>query len=353
MPHTAGMKKGTSSAKQKKAVMEDDLPKDITIDSLLDDEDLQNELYALGWKDHHSEQQSSKKSTSSVMSSVKSNPKKPESQPIDPFAMLETSPIDLHAVSSIGMIDESQLSLNEEDLQDPELLSMYQDLRGSDDDEEVQDNDHPRPQSQHFQQVDHYHGKEPTASHPTSVSHSVASNPIVQAPKQSSIPQSASASVPSFSEEDVIAANHEILSSSQLTAEEATKRALQYRRDGDTTEALKWFRLAKQLEGAATKPASSSSSAATSVPSKTSSSVLPPQPPPKPMKPNTTSTTSSNPTSTASSGLPSFLLGKSSPAVTPYSSSSSSTSTSSGVVGNNPAASVPSKLNPKSISDKG
>jgi hypothetical protein len=352
MPHTSEMKKGTSSAKQKKAVMEDDLPKDITIDSLLDDEDLQNELYALGWKDHQSQQQSSKKSTSSVMSSVKSNPKKPESQPIDPFAMLETSPIDLHAVSSIGMIDESQLSLNEEDLQDPELLSMYQDLRGSDDDEEVQDNDHPRPQSQHFQQVDHYHGKEPTASHPTSVSHSVASNPTVQAPKQSSIPQSASASVPSFSEEDVIAANHEILSSSQLTAEEATKRALQYRRDGDTTEALKWFRLAKQLEGA-TKPASSSSSAATSVPSKTSSSVLPPQPPPKPMKPNTTSTTSSNPTSTASSGLPSFLLGKSSPAVTPYSSSSSTSSTSSGVVGNNPAASVPSKLNPKSISDKG
>jgi hypothetical protein len=357
------MKKATSFKQKQPSGLEDDFPTGITIDSLLDDEDLQNELHALGWNDHLNQQSSSKKSASSKSSasSLKTNEKKPESQLVDPFTMLESPPIDLRDVSSIGMIDESQLSLNDEDLEDPELLSMYQDLHGSDDDEEEQDGVHPVQQNRFSQPTDHYAANEPDTSlplssfqsHPNPVNNKTtipnAQLPLKQSTTSPSPSASTSISVPSFSKEDVIAVNHEILSASQLTAEEATKRALQYRRDGNTSEALKWFRLAKQLEETTVSmpvpsvPSVSHKTATTAPPSSTSStaSVLPPQLPPKPVKSNTTTTSTA-----AASILPSFLSGKSSSkaaaGITPSSSASSSSYVEERA----------SNTNPKSISDK-
>jgi hypothetical protein len=364
-PTSKGMKKATSFKQKQPSGLEDDFPTGITIDSLLDDEDLQNELHALGWNDHLNQRSSSKKSASSKSSasSLKTNEKKPESQLVDPFTMLESPPIDLRDVSSIGMIDESQLSLNDEDLEDPELLSMYQDLHGSDDDEEEQDGVHPVQQNRFSLPTDHYAANEPATSLPLSSFPNPVNNkttipnaqlPLKQSTTSPSPSVSTSISLPSFSKEDVIAANHDILSASQLTAEEATKRALQYRRDGNTSEALKWFRLAKQLEETTVSmpvpsvpsvPSVSHKTATTAPSSSTSStaSVLPPQLPPKPVKSNTTATTTST---AAVSSLPSFLSGKSS------SKAAAGITPSSSALSSSYVEERASNTNPKSISDK-
>jgi hypothetical protein len=223
---------------------------EITLEALLDDEDLQSELKSLGWSEPVSRSGGSSQRASNKAQNKPPMPSRP-SKKVAASGRIEEdfdSPFndahfDIPSIDHIGVVDESSLKLEDHDLNDPELLSMYQDLEGNDSEEETEDDN------------DNENKKASSSSVP---GHS-ESIPRVE-----------------FTSESVTNASNDILNYSNISAEEATKKALQFRRDGNTAEALKWFRLSKQLQNAKGPESIPLKSATGTVPAQTAVKSGPP-----------------------------------------------------------------------------
>lgn len=215
--------------------MEEDLP-EVTIDSLRADKDLQAELRALGWVDDHA-----------VEFAPRGSKNQAAYQPGEDLV-----DFDLNSMANLGIIDENAIQFDEKDLEDPELLSMYQAM------------------SVNPQQESYFTPPQSRQEH-------------VQAPREV---------IPTINPKQVTEVTQDILNYSTLTAEEAKQKALQFKREGNTEEALKWFRLSKQLQSAKEEQSSA--------PAK---GPLPPPKPEKPMKPAKSATEPSR-SSRASPAVP-------------------------------------------------
>ncbi|RYG93949.1 hypothetical protein EON65_58185, partial [archaeon] len=96
----------------------------IDIQSILNDQSLNQELLDLGWEVEHP--------ASNPMQNVRSKallaPTPNSSQAPQPSHTSSTLPSEIPDLTSIGDVDESAIALSAEDLQDPELLGMYEAL---------------------------------------------------------------------------------------------------------------------------------------------------------------------------------------------------------------------------------
>jgi hypothetical protein len=231
---------------------------EITLEALLDDEDLQSELKSLGWTEPASRSGGSSQRASNKAQNkppVQSRPsKKVAAERIEedfnsPF---NDAHFDIPSIDHIGFVDESSIKLEDHDMNDPELLSMYRDLEGNSEEETEDENDNDNANKK-------------------AASSSVSGHN-----------ESISRVVPDFTSESVTNASNDILNYSNISAEEATQKALQFRRDGNTAEALKWFRLSKQLQNAKGREKNNSiplKSATGTVPAQTAAKSGPPTKP--------------------------------------------------------------------------
>ncbi|KAJ1382082.1 hypothetical protein B484DRAFT_426202, partial [Ochromonadaceae sp. CCMP2298] len=159
----------------------------VDINHILNDKSLYNELIGLGWVDD----------------SVPAPAPRAMAPRVAPPAATHAAAhadVDIPDISGIGMIDEHQMALTEDDLKDSDLLAEFEGLQNGDDGAWSMESDAAA------ETVD-----------------SVPALPPISAPAAST-----GSGIP--------------------TAAEAKQRALQFKREGNNAEALKWLRYAKQIE---------------------------------------------------------------------------------------------------------
>ena len=177
---------------------------DFDMNSLLADNDLQAELRALGWKDDDS------------ASAIHDNKQDKIGNKADLLAIgtIDLSEVNLD-IESLGVIDDRHIALSENDMNDPELLRAYEELLPTN------------------------HQSRPTA---------IETETPQQPPNK--ILATPSPSVNEFE---------------GVSSAEAKRRACQYKKEGNTDEALKWFRFAKKLDADASLKSSSNKPNSSSV----------------------------------------------------------------------------------------
>lgn len=200
----------------------------ITLDSLLGDEDLHAELRALGWNEPimtTSKPVSGKVTKTSTAKATKPPAKEAVFTEEDFGVSLLEDNFDVDSIANIGLIDENAIQLEEDDLQDPDLLDLYHEMSS--------DSSFPTLQ-QNLNSA--------SLSSPNTISpYQAAELPPPKPARASSIRTTV------VQPEEVTQTANDILNYSNITAEEATRKALEFKRAGETEEALKWFRLSKQL----------------------------------------------------------------------------------------------------------
>mmetsp|Transcript_19748 Transcript_19748/g.21461 ORF Transcript_19748/g.21461 Transcript_19748/m.21461 type:complete len:720 (+) Transcript_19748:34-2193(+) len=200
----------------------------ITLDSLLGDEDLHEELRALGWNEPV--MTTSKPVSGKVTKTSTAKPTKPPAKEAvfaeeDFGVSLLDENFDVDSIANIGLIDESAIQLEEDDLQDPDLLDLYNEMSS--------DSSFPTPQ----QNRNSASLPSPNTISPYQAAELPPPKPVRTTSIRTTVVQP----------EEVTQTANDILNYSNITAEEATRKALEFKRAGETEEALKWFRLSKQL----------------------------------------------------------------------------------------------------------
>lgn len=184
------------------------MPEGIDVHSILNDASLNQELLDLGWgSDDPVAVAPPKPVPAARQKAAPLSPPAPEE-----LVMPAVTEEDLIDVSDIGVVDESAMVLSEEDMNDPELLSMYASLQG-----------HPPP-----------------AAAPAAPVEPKALAPLVH--------QETTSSLVTTEEEQAEAA--EGPGPANLSLDEVKQRALKYKREGNNAEALRWYRYVKQMEAA-------------------------------------------------------------------------------------------------------
>lgn len=139
----------------------------------------------------------------------------------------DTPAIDLQSLNNIGEVDESQIQLDEDDLQDPELLSMYSSLAGVD-------------PHQDANQVEAAVAEPFPEPEPELLSPTTRSAPLFQ--------EASSVLLPAASVEEERSEEASTPGYADLSIEEMKARALKFKREGNNAEALRWYRYVKQKE---------------------------------------------------------------------------------------------------------
>lgn len=230
------------------------MEEEFDINDLLQDKDLQKELYSLGWKEEAIETKASSKNEKSKKNSSIESP--------DEFLIEEFEPV---SIDGIGEVNENDILLNDEDLNDPDLLGMYDDLLAEENDDAPASPVISTPTKP----------IKPAKPIPTSISSTVPPS----APATVSIPVSAPtptpAPVPQPEPLPVVYSRND-----KVTASEAKRRAVETKKQGDVEEAIFWLRKSKELELKTATTASSTASTSnnhiptTSSPALTSSNIL-------------------------------------------------------------------------------
>jgi hypothetical protein len=176
----------------------------IKIDDVLGDPDLLAELHSLGWNEHHP-------------TMPLGAPAKPDRTPAVPATKLPV-PTAAH-VEIPPELDESDFQLEEADLNDPELMKMYEQLASGNAISSIE--------------------------YSTTIETTLSSISTPAAATNISIPQVVPTSPNSTKRSDSSVLD---LSNTSISAEDATRRALEAKRAGKTDEALYWFRISKQQQ---------------------------------------------------------------------------------------------------------
>mgnify|MGYP005991017449 CR=1 FL=1 len=180
----------------------DDFEGSIDIHGILNDASLHDELRSLGWVESGAPPPARPAQPKQVNAKAAAGPT---------LLAVEHDDIEPLDIGSIGILDEANLTLNENDLQDESLLAEFNIINGewgNDADTEQEE------QSNKTMEI----GNALSAD-----AHKSITSPVVAVQ-----PTSQNSGIPSV--------------------EEAKKNAVKYKREGNTTEALKWLRYAKQLE---------------------------------------------------------------------------------------------------------
>ena len=180
----------------------DDFEGSIDIHGILHDASLHDELRSLGWVEPGAPPPARPAQPKQVNAKAAAGPT---------LLAVEHDDIEPLDIGSIGIVDEANLTLDENDLQDESLLAEFNIInsegRNGDDMEQEE-------QSNKTMEI----GNALSAD-----AHKSITSPVVAVQ-----PTSQNSNIPSV--------------------EEAKKNAVKYKREGNTTEALKWLRYAKQLE---------------------------------------------------------------------------------------------------------
>lgn len=189
----------------------------IDINHILNDASLHDELASLGWRDHTVKKKAVAKPSKPLKPSVAAPPQPTKQESV----VME--PLD---IGDVGLVDESSLMLTEQDMQDEGLLAEF-DFINSEANGEQEDNDD---------------GEEEEQSEDDEEEEDYSNDPVLKpAANNAKAPASRPAADQSQSADG----------SGIPTAEEAKRNAIKYKREGNTTEALKWLRYAKQIETSA------------------------------------------------------------------------------------------------------
>ena len=236
----------------------------IDINHILNDASLHDELASLGWKDHVVKKKTVAKP---------GKPPKPSATAPPPPTKQESLTLEPLDIGDVGLVDESALTLTEQDMQDEGLLAEFDFINA----EANGENEDDSGEKEREEEAEESEEEEEDVSQPVLKPAANAAKAPAAAPSQVNRPADNSG-IP--------------------TVEEAKRNAIKYKREGNTTEALKWLRYAKQIETSAVN-----------------SPTLPPgavynPPPTKPTKPApAASTTASKPQATinqASSNVNSY-----------------------------------------------
>jgi len=183
----------------------------VDINHILNDKSLYNELIGLGWVDD----------------SVPAPAPRAMAPRVAPPAATHAAAhadVDIPDISGIGMIDEHQMALTEDDLKDSDLLAEFEGLQNGDDGAWSMESD--------------------------AAAETVDSVPAlpVPAPKIAPAPAPAPVAPSALAPSQPISSPAASTGSGIPTAVEAKQRALHFKREGNNAEALKWLRYVKQIE---------------------------------------------------------------------------------------------------------
>ena len=192
----------------------------IDINHILNDKSLHDELESLGWTDHAVKKKSSTNAAANGVRKPTKPPKAPVPAPMPELAKEPSNMIEPLDITDLGLVDESNLTLTEHDMQDEGLLAEFDFINSQANDESDED----QQEEQIHQEEENHSDNEDEA--PTT---QIRQPPkVVRANETAAISPTDNSGIP--------------------TAEEAKRKAIQYKREGNNSEALKWLRYAKQVE---------------------------------------------------------------------------------------------------------
>ena len=189
----------------------------IDINHILNDASLHDELASLGWKDHVVKKKNVAKP---------GKPPKPSAAAPPPPTKQESLTMEPLDIGDVGLVDESALTLTEQDMQDEGLLAEFDFINA----EANGENEDDSGEEEHEEEAEESEEEEEDVSQPVLKPAANALKAPAAAPSQGNRPADNSG-IP--------------------TVEEAKRNAIKYKREGNTTEALKWLRYAKQIETSA------------------------------------------------------------------------------------------------------
>jgi hypothetical protein len=252
----------------------DDFDTGIDIHSILNDASLHEELASLGWVDHGPP--AIRQPAKAAKGAAAQNP---ESRPA--FVPVVQETIEHLDIGSIGLVDEN-MEFTEADAQDEDLLAEFALISG----------EHAAQQGQAEPEEEEKYSTLPVQA-------ALVPQPSVpvQAPVQERAP---AASVPSSTQTPVASPT----ANGIPTVEEAKRNALKFKREGNNTEALKWLRLAKQIEKGTFSSSEIQTSPALSAAAAGAATPRGPKPAPSGVKRPTAPTATTAAASTVPSGNP-------------------------------------------------
>eukprot|EP01039_Chlorochromonas_danica_P008355 gene8360-9209_t len=232
------------------------MPEGIDMSSILNDPSLNQELLDLGWGQSSqadiplAPKPTSKRSTNPSTANSRPAPSTPSTaagsgrtaQQMSQQPQTAAVDLDLLDIHNIGNIDETALVIDDNDMNDPELLDMYNDLQMN-----------TAPSFASPSSMTKLANRSSSPSLLVIDDSSEMTNDMTMTHKVDIIPETSHLDLlTSMDSSNSATASQGNLSS--LTVDDVRQRALKYKREGNNAEAIRWYRYLKQMEQVRSPP---------------------------------------------------------------------------------------------------